>query len=86
MPGKIRLLCWVQGDDPRHYFAIRVGPRDSILELKEAIREKKPTFQNIAADFLEPWKVRELHWRPSVHNAEALQVLSAPGGPPRQRF
>ena len=81
MSDKIRLLCWIQGDGPNHVFAIRVGLSDSIIELKEAIREKNVEFQYFSANYLEPWKVGELFWHPSVHNPDPSEVLSTPCQP-----
>jgi hypothetical protein len=66
MTGKLRLLCWIQGDGPNDVFAIRLGPSDSVIELKEAIREKNVEFQGFSARYLDPWKVGELFWHPSV--------------------
>ena len=34
------LLFWIQGGGSNHVFAIRLGPSDSVVELKEAIRKK----------------------------------------------
>lgn len=60
MSDKIKLLCWVQGDEPNHIFAIRVSLSDSVIELKEAIHKKMPSFQHINANSLRPWKVGEI--------------------------
>ena len=66
MSDKIRLLCWIQGDGPNHIFAIRVSLSDSVIELKKAIHEKNVEFHGFNARYLEPWKVGELFWHPSV--------------------
>ena len=74
---KIKLLCWILGDGPDHIFAIRVGLSNSVIELKEAILEKNPSFQNaIDAHYLEPWKVGELCWHPSVHDPDSSEGFS----------
>ncbi|KAF5372044.1 hypothetical protein D9615_008077 [Tricholomella constricta] len=56
MPDEIRLLCWVQGDVINRVFAVRVKRTDTVVELRKAILQEKPSFQNIDADELEPHK------------------------------
>ena len=51
MFDEINLWCWVHGDE--------LNNRITIDCLKEAIRAKKTSFQNIAADYLKRLKVSE---------------------------
>ena len=60
MSDEIKLWCWVQGDEVYRVFDIQIKLSDTIATLKRLIREEKPSFQHIAVDILEPWKVGEL--------------------------
>ena len=54
----LRLFCYVKDDDPNHVFEVKIGKDQSIAALKDAIKEKKKvTFQGVAADALEIFKV-----------------------------
>lgn len=60
MSDKIKLLCWVQYDEPNHIFTIRVSLSNTVIELKDAVHKKKPSFRNINANSLRPRKVGEI--------------------------
>jgi hypothetical protein len=61
MSDEIRLSCWVQGDVIDRVFAVNVNRTHTVVELRKAILQKKPSFQNISADELEPHKVAKLY-------------------------
>jgi len=60
MAGTITLICWVIDTPTKQTFAVRVG-HDAIWDdVKDAIKKKKePEFNDIAADTLDLWKVRQ---------------------------
>jgi len=47
MSDEIKLLCWVQGNKLDCAFLVRINPRNTIADLKEAIHTKKLSFQQI---------------------------------------
>ena len=57
MSDEVELWCWVQGDGLDRVFSVRVERSATVRRLKEKIREKKPSFEKVAADSLELWKV-----------------------------
>ena len=71
MSSEIKLWCWVQGDDLDRVFLVDVKLSDTVYELKEAIWKKKPSFERVAADTLQLWKVSELY----VPECVAVQIL-----------
>jgi Crinkler effector protein N-terminal domain len=74
MSDEIKLWCWVQGDEVYRVFDIQIKLSDTISTLKRLIRVKKPSFQHIAADILEPWKVGELCQCTLVRRSDFLLV------------
>jgi len=57
-PLKIRLNCWVLGEDSTRIFPVEIDRNENVGGLKEAIKEKKkPAFDHITADSLGVWKV-----------------------------
>ncbi|RHZ81513.1 hypothetical protein Glove_120g217 [Diversispora epigaea] len=54
----IKLFCLVKGNSATHAFPVNINRCDTIGDLKEAIREKKPNeFTGVDADKLRLWKV-----------------------------
>jgi len=53
------LLCWVIGTPTKRTFSVKIGNDEIWDSVKKAIKEeKKPEFDDIAADTLDLWKVR----------------------------
>jgi hypothetical protein len=46
----------VQGDDHNETFGIGIAGTNTVGDLKKAIKEKKPAFDQVAADTLKLWK------------------------------
>jgi hypothetical protein len=58
MANTLALNCLVSGDDPDHIFTIEIANTKTVGALKKAIKEeKKPAFDDVAADALVLWKV-----------------------------
>ena len=74
MSGKIKLWCWVQGDELDRVFQVQIELSDPIYSLKEAIRAKKPSFEPIATDGLILWKVGESYWCTLVCRSDSRLV------------
>ena len=54
----LNLNCWVLGDDPRRIFPVEIASSEVVDGLKKAIeQEKKPKFDDYAADSLDLWRV-----------------------------
>jgi len=57
-PLKIRLNCWVLGEDSTCIFPVEIDRNENVGGLKEVIKEKKkPAFDFITTDSLDVWKV-----------------------------
>jgi hypothetical protein len=69
-----RLLCLVQGDVLDRLFAVRVKPNETVVELRQAILREKPSFLNVNADQIEPYKVRKLLCYGPVHKSDPVEV------------
>jgi hypothetical protein len=64
MSGTLELFCWVQGDDPRQAFSLKIAGAETVSALKEAIKEKKKvSFEHVDADTLKLWKVSASYQR-----------------------
>ena len=46
---KIKLWCWVQGDKRNRIFDVKIEPSADVNELKEAVKDKKPSFKDRVA-------------------------------------
>jgi NADPH-dependent 7-cyano-7-deazaguanine reductase QueF len=57
MPNTLELNCLVSGNDPDHIFTIEIANIKNVSALKDAIKNKKLTFQHVDADTLVLWKV-----------------------------
>ena len=58
MSGTLELFCWVQGDDHRQAFSLKIAGTETVSALKKAIKEKKKlAFDHVPADTLKLWKV-----------------------------
>ena len=56
---EVTLWCWVLGDTPKQVFKVSIKRSATIVDLKEAIQGKKPSFKAIPADSLDLFKVGE---------------------------
>src|SRR5581483_10892191 len=56
----IRLNCLAQGNTPaiKHAFPVDIDSSKLVSQLKAAIKEKKPCFDDIAIDELKLWRVK----------------------------
>jgi hypothetical protein len=63
VPGTLKLLCWVQGDDHDQAFPLNVVGSKTVSYLREVIKEKRPAFDRVSADALILWKVSSSHLR-----------------------
>ena len=79
MSDKIKLWCWVQGDEVYRVFDIQIKLSHTISTLKSLIREEKPSFQYLTADILEPRKVGELYQCTLMRRSDFLLVSTIPG-------
>jgi hypothetical protein len=62
--SRLNINCIVFGDDPSRVFQVKIANDESVSALKKAIKdEKKPAFEDVAADTLKLWKVGSLNWR-----------------------
>ena len=57
MSDKINLWCWVQGDTSDRVFSVSIEHDVTIEKLKEAIKRRKSSFNDIDADSLTVFKV-----------------------------
>ena len=58
MDTRLKLNCWVLGEDSTRIFPVEIDPGKNVGDLKTAIKEeKKPAFDHITADSLEVWNV-----------------------------
>jgi hypothetical protein len=53
----LQLNCLVLGDDPSHIFEIKMQRTESVSALREAVKEKKSSWDGVDADSLVLWKV-----------------------------
>ena len=79
MSDEIKLLCWVQGNKLDHAFLVRINPRNTIADLKEAIHAKKLSFQQIDSASLQLWKVGICRWLESAHRSDPLTITRVHG-------
>jgi hypothetical protein len=60
MSGVITLPCWIIESHTKQIFLVEIGRDKMWGSVKDAIKEKKkPEFDDIAADTLDLWKVRQ---------------------------
>ena len=60
MSDTLNLYCWVLGDDSQHIFAVKIAGTETVIALKDAIKEKmRPAFDHIPANTLVLWKVSD---------------------------
>ena len=58
MDTRLKLNCWVLGEDSTRIFPVKIDHNEDVGGLKKAIKEeKKPAFDHITADSLEVWNV-----------------------------
>ena len=66
---KINLWCWVQGDTSDRVFSVSIERDVTIEKLKEAIKRRKSSFKDIAAQSLTVFKVgRVVLWHPNINS------------------
>ena len=58
MDTRLKLNCWVLGEDSTRIFPVKIDHNEDVGGLKKAIKEEmKPTFDFITANSLEVWNV-----------------------------
>jgi hypothetical protein len=76
--NQFRLFCWIL-DWSNQPFSVKIGKRETVDELKEAIKKKKkPELDHLAADTLVVWKVGKSYGRASIGRSNVLESYPHP--------
>ncbi|KAF8127416.1 hypothetical protein EV363DRAFT_43336 [Boletus edulis] len=76
---ELTLTCWIRSEDPEAYFRVKISKTDTVLDLQEAIKNKKlATFSNVDADTLALYKPKTAVSKPYKEHLSKL-ILSEHG-------
>lgn len=72
----LTLNCWVRGQDVGAIFRVKIPKTEAVLDLKEAIKHKKPAaFSDVDADTLDLYKPKDPLPIPYKENLSKFTLL-----------